>query len=153
VQRLIRNPKDFWSGLIFLAFGLAAIVIARDYSMGSAGRMGPAYFPTMLGGILAVIGLAAVFRSLARTGEAVQKFALKEVTLILLATLLFGFLVRGAGLVVAIVGLVMLSGYASTKFKAGPFLVVAIGMAAFCSLIFVKGLSLPMPIFGSWLGF
>lgn len=149
---LIRNPKDFWSGLIFVSFGLAAVIIGRDYSMGTAGRMGPAYFPTVLGGILTLIGLIAVVRSLVRPGEAIEKFAIKELILILLGVLVFGFIVRGAGLVPAIILLVMLSAYASVKFRVLPSLLLAVGLAVFAVLLFVKALGLPMPVIGPWFG-
>ncbi len=49
---MIRSTKDFWTGLIYLFFGVSAILIARDYGMGTGGKMGPAYFPTILGGLL-----------------------------------------------------------------------------------------------------
>ncbi|OWW22284.1 tripartite tricarboxylate transporter TctB family protein [Noviherbaspirillum denitrificans] len=149
----IRDPKDFWSGVIFIIFGLAAVIIGRDYSMGTAGRMGPAYFPTILGGILALIGLAGVARSMFKSGEGIGRFAVKENVLILVATVLFGVLIRGAGLAIAVIVLVMVSGYASTKFKILPFLAVAVGMAVFTVLVFNVGLGLPMPMFGSWFGF
>ncbi|RJF99400.1 tripartite tricarboxylate transporter TctB family protein [Noviherbaspirillum saxi] len=149
----IRNPKDFWSGAIFIVIGLAGVFIGRDYSMGSAGRMGPAYFPTILGSLLAIIGAIAVVRSLLTSGEAVGKFTIKGMTLVIVSTLLFGILVRGAGLAIAVVLLVMLSGLASIRFKVGPFLIVAVGLAAFSVLVFVKALGLPMPMFGPWLGF
>ena len=44
----IANGKDFWAGLMFVAFGLAFMFVARNYAMGNAVRMGPAYFPTVL---------------------------------------------------------------------------------------------------------
>jgi len=59
----IANGKDFWAGLMFTAFGLGFMIIAQDYAMGTAVRMGPAYFPTALGGILAVLGGVILFRS------------------------------------------------------------------------------------------
>ncbi|WP_151637885.1 tripartite tricarboxylate transporter TctB family protein [Noviherbaspirillum aerium] len=149
----IRNPQDFWSGVIFLVLGLAAVIIGRDYAMGSAGRMGPAYFPTALGGLLAVIGAVSLVRSFIRHGEPIGKFSIKSLLLITVAVLLFGFLMRGAGLILAILVLVMISGYASIKFKALPFFAVAVGMAVFCALVFVVGLGLPMPMFGSWFQF
>ncbi|WP_323745008.1 tripartite tricarboxylate transporter TctB family protein [Noviherbaspirillum malthae] len=149
----IRNPQDFWSGVIFLIFGLAAVIIGNDYAMGSAGRMGPAYFPTALGSLLAVIGAVSLVRSFIRHGEPIGRFAIKNLLLVTAAVLLFGLLMRGAGLLIATVVLVMLSGYASIKFKVLPFLAVAVGMAVFCILVFVVGLGLPMPIFGSWFGF
>jgi hypothetical protein len=58
----ITNGKDFWAGLMFIAFGLAFMIVARDYSMGTAVRMGPAYFPMVLGGIQAVLGAIVLFR-------------------------------------------------------------------------------------------
>lgn len=153
LKSYIRDPKDFWSGIIFLIFGLAAVFIGNDYEMGSAGRMGPAYFPTALGGLLALIGAVGIGRSVIRSGERLGRFAVKELSLVLLATVMFGFLVRGAGLVAATIVLVMVGGYASTKFKVLPFLAVAIGMAVFCALVFVVGLGLPMPVMGPWFGF
>lgn len=149
----IRHPKDFWTGIIFLFIGLAAVVIGRDYTMGTAGRMGPAYFPTVLGGMLALIGLIGVIRSFLRAGEPVGKFYIKEIVLILVAVLLFGFLVRGAGLVPAALVLVLLSAYASPKFTWGASLLLAVGLAVFAVVVFVKLLGLPMPILGPWLGF
>jgi hypothetical protein len=59
----ITNGKDFWAGLMFIAFGLGFMLVARNYAMGNAVRMGPAYFPTVLGGILAVLGAVIFFRS------------------------------------------------------------------------------------------
>jgi hypothetical protein len=153
VPSFIRHPKDFWTGIIFLFFGLAAIVIGRDYPMGTAGRMGPAYFPTVLGALLALIGLIGVIRSFLRPGEAIGKFYIKEIVVILLAVILFGFLMRGAGLVPAALVLVLLSAYASPKFTWGASLLLAIGLAVFAVVVFVKLLGLPMPILGPWLGF
>ena len=65
----IRAPKDFWSGLMFCGFAVAAILAARGYSLGTAGKMGPGYFPLLLGGVLGVLGLILVGRSLALDGE------------------------------------------------------------------------------------
>ncbi len=149
----IRHPKDFWTGIIFLFFGLAAVILGQDYQMGTAARMGPAYFPTILGSLLAVIGAIGVIRSLLRPGEAVGKFYIREIILVLSAVLLFGFLMRGAGLVPAVLVLVLLSAYASPKFTWKPSLLIAGGLALFSTLVFVKLLGLPMPIFGPWLGF
>jgi hypothetical protein len=153
VPSFIRHPKDFWTGIIFLFFGLAAVLIGLEYPMGSAGRMGPAYFPTVLGALLTLIGFIAVVRSFLRPGEAVGKFYVKEIVLILSAVLLFGFLVRGAGLVPAALVLILMSAYASPKFRWGEALLLAVGLTIFALLVFVKLLGLPMPVFGPWFGF
>ncbi|OON62833.1 small permease of tripartite tricarboxylate transporter [Massilia sp. KIM] len=148
----IRHPKDFWTGIIFLFFGLAAVIIGQDYEMGTAGRMGPAYFPTVLGGLLSIIGAIGVIRSFLRPGEAIGRFHIKELVLILAAVMLFGFLVRTAGLVPAAVILIMVSAFASPKFHLGKTIALAAGLALFAVVLFVKLLGLPMPIFGSWFG-
>jgi hypothetical protein len=153
VPSFIRHPKDFWTGIIFLFFGLSAIIIGFDYQMGSAGRMGPAYFPSVLGALLSLVGLIGVIRSFLRAGEPVGKFYIKEIILILLAVLLFGFLMRKAGLVPAALVLVLMSAYASPKFTWGASLLLAIGLAVFAVVVFVKLLGLPMPILGPWFGF
>jgi putative tricarboxylic transport membrane protein len=153
VPSFIRNPQDFWSGVIFIFFGLAAVIIGRDYSMGTAARMGPAYFPTILGGLLATIGAVSVVRSMFMKGEPIGKIAIRDVSIVTLSVILFGVLVRPAGLFISVIVLVMVSGFASSKFKVMRLLAVAIGLAIFSVLVFVKGLGLPMPMFGPWLGF
>ncbi|WP_420476890.1 tripartite tricarboxylate transporter TctB family protein [Noviherbaspirillum sp. ST9] len=153
MSSVIRAPKDFFSGVIFVVAGLAAMIIARDYSMGSAGRMGPAYFPTVLGALLALIGLVAVIRSLLKAGSPVGHLAVREIALVTLSVVVFGLLMRGAGMAVSVMLVILVGGYASIKFKLGPYLLLAVGMAVFCVLVFVKALGLPMPMFGPWLGF
>ncbi len=148
----IRHPKDFWIGIIFIFFGLSAVVIGQDYGMGTAGRMGPAYFPVVLGGLLAVIGAIGVIRSFIRQGEPIGRIHVKELVLILAAVLLFGYLVRNAGLVPAAVVLILVSAFASPKFHLGKTIALAIGLALFAVLLFVKLLGLPMPILGPWFG-
>jgi hypothetical protein len=153
MRKLIRHPKDFWTGIIFLFVGLAAVIIGRDYPMGRAGRMGPAYFPTILGWLLALIGLIGVVRSLLHEGEVIGRFYIKELTLVLAAVVLFAILMRGAGLVPATIVLIVVSAYASTKFRWGEALLLGVGLAAFGVLVFAKLLGLPMAPFGPWLGF
>ena len=148
----IRHPKDFWIGIIFIFFGLSAVVIGQDYGMGTAGRMGPAYFPVVLGGLLTLIGVIGVIRSFIRHGEAIGRIHVKELVLILAAVLLFGYLVRNAGLVPAAIVLIMVSAFASPKFHLGKTIALAIGLALFAVVLFVKLLGLPMPILGPWFG-
>ncbi|MDO9315914.1 MAG: tripartite tricarboxylate transporter TctB family protein [Burkholderiaceae bacterium] len=153
MPHLIKHPKDFWTGVIFLVFGLSAVLIGRDYAMGTAGKMGPAYFPTVLGGLLSVVGGIAVFRSFKRVGEQIERFHLKELFIVLAAVVLFGLLMRGAGLAPAAVVLIMISAYASPQFKWHEALLLALGMAGFAVLVFVKLLGLPLQVFGPWLQF
>jgi hypothetical protein len=151
-MQFMRNPKDFWSGIIYVFIGLAVIVLGRDYGMGTTLRMGPAYFPSVLGAALALIGAISLIRSFLRPGEPVGAFAVKALVLILVGTLLTGFLVRGAGIVVVLPLLVLISAYASSKFRLATIVMLAAGLTVFCALVFVKGLTIPLPIVGPWLG-
>lgn len=149
---MTRNPKDFWTGLLYIFFGASAIIIARDYNMGTAVRMGPAFFPTILGAVLAVIGAIAVIRSFIAPGTPIGGFSFKGLGLVTLSVVVFGFLVRGAGLAVALPLLVIISAYGSTRFRWRTTLIMAAGLTIFCALVFVKGLGIPLPIVGPWLG-
>ncbi|WP_027863951.1 tripartite tricarboxylate transporter TctB family protein [Massilia alkalitolerans] len=153
---IVRHPKNFWIGIIFLCFGIAAIALIGDNEMGSAGRMGPGYFPTVLGGLLSVVGLAGIIRAFigrrSEAHDAIGTFHIKDIVIILGAVILFGILMRGAGLPAAAFVLVMLSSFASKQFSLKGSLLLAVGLAIFSVLLFVKLLGLPMPIVGPWLG-
>ena len=152
MSSLIRHPKNFWLGFIFLAFGIATIVIGQDYEMGTAGRMGPSYFPSVLGGMLSLVGAASLIRSFFRQGEPIGRLYWRELALVLVAVLLFGFLVRDAGLIPATLELIMISSYAGQKFNLKHSIALAIGAALFAVGLFVKLLGLPMPMLGPWFG-
>jgi putative tricarboxylic transport membrane protein len=138
--------------LIYLAVGLSAIYIGRELPMGTALKMGPAYFPAVLGWLLAFIGLISLIRSFLRKGAPIPAFAWRPLLLITGATIVFGLLVRGAGLAIALPVFVMMTSFASKKFRWGPSLALAAGATVFCSLVFVKGLGVPLPLIGRWFG-
>jgi len=149
---MIRSTKDFWAGALYIFFGASAILIGREYGMGTALRMGAAYFPTVLGGLLIFVGGIAVLRAFIVPGTPIGRFAFKGLTLVIASVLLFGLIVRGAGLVVALPLLVMVSASASTRFRWGPTVALAVGLTIFCFLVFLKGLGVPLPLLGPWLG-
>ncbi len=148
----ITNPKDFWAGLIYIGFGVLALWIGADYKFGTAGRMGPGYFPKVLACLLIGFGTASFVRSFFVHGEAIQGIAWKPLLFLLAACALFGILLAPVGLVGALLALCLVSAAASRQFafdwKALAGLVVLI---SFCALVFVKGLGVPMPLLGSWI--
>lgn len=147
----VRSSRDFWAGAIYLGLGLSVVVLGRGYSMGSSARMGPGYFPTILGGILAVFGAIAVARAFIRPGDGVSAIAWKPLSLILGATVLYGLLLERAGLIVALPLLMIVSAMASRHTQANATSLLAlVGILAFCALVFVKGLGVPMPLLGTW---
>jgi hypothetical protein len=147
-----RNPKDLWTGIIYIVVGLAAIIIARDYGMGTPRKMGPAFFPVILSALLIVIGIISLVRSFVRPGTPVGRFTLRGMLLVTGATVLFGVIIRGAGMLIAMPLLVIVSAYASRHFGWRTSILLAIGITAFCILIFLKGLGIPLPIVGVWFG-
>jgi hypothetical protein len=148
----VRHPKDFWAGLIFTASGIAFGILAQDHDMGTATRMGPAYFPTVLAVLLTIIGLATTVRSFVVNGPPLEGFAVKAALLVLGPIVLFGFVLRGVGLAAALLVLAMVSAYASVRFRWRTAVPLAVGLTVFSILVFVIGLGLPIPIVGRWLG-
>ena len=144
---LIKSPKDFWAGVMFVAFGAGMAAIAlNNYQMGSAVRMGPAYFPSVLGGILAVLGLILLVRSFALKGDKVPKIHFRPLALLLLAVLAFGYFLKPLGLLGAIALLVFIGAFGGHEFRWKEVTILYVAMFVFSVLVFVKGLTLPFPI-------
>jgi hypothetical protein len=193
----IKSPKDFWSGLMFIGSGLFFMIWALIYyQMGTAVRMGPAYFPTVLGGLLAVLGLIILAESLMVTPEGEAKLVVpfnivdmaiavaiyvaigflakwigissdwaiilatavvvvltvlyrpdaKGMVLITAATVAYGYLMKPLGLVVATAALVFISAYGGHEFKWKEVAILYVILIIFSVLVFVKGLTLPFPL-------
>ena len=147
----VKSPKDFWAGLMFIAFGLFFMIGARNYRMGSAARMGPAYFPTMLGALMALIGGIVLFRSLVVKGGKVPAIPLRLLSIITLSMIVFGYLLKPIGLVLALVFLVVVSAFAGQEFKIKEVLLLSGVLVILSVLIFVKGLGLPFPLWPAFL--
>jgi Tripartite tricarboxylate transporter TctB family len=148
----IRAPKDFWAGVIYFATGLAGFLIGQEYSFGSGARMGPGYFPSIISCLLIFFGVIAIFRSLMSDGTVISAFAWWAVMLVIGSVVAFALLINTAGLIAAISVLVLLSAAASEKFRfEWKATVGLVGLIAFCSLVFVKGLGVPIHLIGPWL--
>ncbi len=144
----IKNAKDFWSGVLFIACGLFFAGFAQQYGMGTAARMGPAYFPTVLGGLLALLGAIVAFKglSIAVPDSQVDRFYFKPLLLVLGAVVLFGLLLRPAGLLVALAALIIVSSLGSGEFKWREILPLTAGLAALVWVVFIYGLSMTLPV-------
>jgi hypothetical protein len=148
----IKNAKDFWAGLMFLAFGVGFVVVARNYSMGTAVRMGPSYFPTVLGGILALLGVVIFLRSFVIHPEKVGRFHLKPLLIVLVAIVLFALALKPLGLVIATLIVVGVGAFASHEFSLKATIVLAVILAVFAVVVFYYGLGLPFNIWPAALG-
>lgn len=128
-----------------MAFGLAAVIIGRDYPMGTAVRMGPGYFPTILGWILIVMGAILVFRGVVTHGESIGGVAIKAMVLVLGAISFFAGAVDWLGLVVSVAAVVLISSLAN-RFKPVELAGLLLAMLALSVGLFGYGLSLPFKI-------
>ena len=150
---MVRNTRDLISGLIFIGSGAFFVILGQDYTFGSARRMGPGYFPTVLGAILIVLGLLVALRAVKMVQPIEGEWAWKALIINCAALVLFGLIVRGAGLIPAVFLLSLISAWTSSRFRWVPALLLSAGLALFSHLTFVMGLGLPFPAFGSWFGY
>jgi hypothetical protein len=138
------RSKDFYSGLIFIFFGVVALVRARHYPMGTAARMGPGYFPIILGGLLAILGLVIAARALFWVpGEPIRGWAFRPLLLVIGGVLAFALLVQPLGLVLAILTLVVICSLGSWEFRIKELFILSIALAALAIALFVYGLGMP----------
>ena len=150
----IKSPKDFWAGLMFIGVGVFFLLWAgANYQMGTAVRMGPAYFPSVLGGLLAVLGLFVLLEAFTIDGPPVPQMKLRPLIFISIACVIYGYVMKPAGLVVATAALVYISAYGGHEFKWKEVTVLFAILVIFSVLVFVKGLTLPFPLWPEFLGY
>ena len=158
----VKSQTDLWAGLMFMAFGLFFVVVAggspdfldriagqkliAGYQMGSALRMGPAYFPVVLGGMLAVLGLLVLIDSFVEEGPDVPTFNFRPLLLILAGCLAFAYTLKPLGLVGAALLLVFIVAFGGHEFRWREVLILYVVLVVFSVAVFVKALSLPFPI-------
>jgi hypothetical protein len=149
-MQIAKNQKDLLAGLLFVFIGLAIALGTREFELGTARRMGPGYFPAMLSGILVLLGVIISIKSFFGAEERIGKMAWVPLAILVVAVLIFGLTVRGAGLVPATILLAAISLVASVHFKVRTAIVLSVTLALFSWLVFSYGLGLPMPPLGTW---
>jgi len=142
----IRNPKDFYSGLVFIFFGLLAVIISRDYPLGSAMRMGPGYFPAILGGLLTLMGLTIASRALLLSGDGIKAMAFRPLIMVLVSVVAFALLIRPLGLILATLALVVVSSLGGLEFRVREVLLLYVMLAALAVCLFVYSVGLPIKV-------
>jgi hypothetical protein len=153
-MKRVRDPRDFWAGVLFVAVGLAVVALARRHPFGTTAAMGPGYFPTVLGSLLALIGAILAGRSLrpSRAEAALPPFRPRPLVLVLASLVAFGIFLPRLGLVIASMLLVIVSRTATPGFRWLEVVALGAGLTLFCTGIFVWGLDMPMPVWPPFLG-
>jgi Tripartite tricarboxylate transporter TctB family len=149
---MARSPKDVLAGVIFVVFGLGFGFGATAYDIGDPVRMGPGFFPLVVGILLAILGvLIAATRSAEADLEAITAPPWRAVGLILGSLLFFGLTVRGLGLVPSTFVTALLASLASRETRLPMALLLAAALTVVSVAIFVVGLSVRMPLIGPWI--
>lgn len=145
----IKSQRDFASGLLFLSVGAGFAIGATHYAFGQSARPGPGYFPLILGLMLAVLGLAVLFKALtieSEGGDPIGALAWRPLLLILGSVVLFGLLLPKLGLVVTLPLLIIGAGLAGDEFRWRDAILSAVILTGLAWLVFIKGLSLTLPL-------
>jgi Tripartite tricarboxylate transporter TctB family len=142
----LRNNKDFWAGLMLIAIGVASIIIARGYPFGSTMRMGPGYFPSMLGGLLALFGTYVLIIGLRRGEKITVHCSARALIVLPFALVAFGLLMNHAGFIPAMAVLIFGSASAGEDFKFVEVLLLTVILTGLSVAIFIWGLGLPYPL-------
>jgi len=141
-----RNNRDFWAGIMLIGIGAAAMFIARDYRFGSTLRMGPGYFPSVLGGILMLFGIYVLIMGLRSNKKITAKWSVRALIVLPLSIVLFGILMKQAGFIPALVILIFGSSAAGKEFKFIEVLLLTLVLTLLSVAVFIWGLGLPYPL-------
>ena len=159
----IKSKKNLVAGLMFACVGAAFAIGATGYNVGSAARMGPGYFPLMIGVLLTLLGLVVVGGAIGvhadGDGDPIGRIAWKPLGLIIGANVLFGVLLAGVGsigipamgLIVAVYALVIVSCMAGSGFRMKMALTLATVLAVGSYLTFVLGLDLQFQVWPTFI--
>lgn len=143
----LRSNKDFWAGIMLTGIGAASIFIARDYPFGGAMRMGPGYFPTMLGALLLLFGIWVMIVGLRRGEKIAVRCSLRALIVLPLSLVAFGVLMAHAGFIPALALLTFGSALAGRGFKFIEVLLLTAILTGLSVALFIWGLGLPYPLF------
>ena len=158
----IKSQKDFFAGLLYAVIGIAFAWGATTYSIGDGARMGPGYFPLILGIVLALIGVFVMFRALTvetPDGDPIGKWSFKPLIFIILANFLFGILLGGVPslgipslvVIVGIIVITLVAAKAGPEFNLKEVIILAIILAAGSWVVFIWGLNLQMQVWPSFI--
>lgn len=158
----IKSQKDFFSGLLLMAFGVSFASGASSYKIGDAAKMGPGYFPMLVSILLAVLGAIITLQSLViriNNDDKVGKLAWKPLFCIISANLVFGAMLGGLprigippmGMIVAIFALTFIASLAQDAFSLKAVAALASVLSIVSYLVFVVLLKLQLPVWPAFI--
>jgi hypothetical protein len=147
----IKNHRDFWAGVLFIVTGILFMILSRQYQLGTAAKMGPGYFPTILGGLMAFLGLMVMLPSFKGPVVKINRIELRMILLVLFAVAVYALTLPKLGFIVALFLLILISSTASHEFNLKTTLISSVVLLVFSWLVFVKGLELQFPFLPTFL--
>ena len=153
----ILHRKDFWSAVLYITLGLGTVIASLRYEFGGPSNMGPGFFTIILSTILVIIGCIIGGRVLVTLGAGADArlgfINWKALALVTGSTVLFGLLLPYAGVLIALPALMLVGAAASRHFHLELRAIIGmLVLSGTCTLVFVIGLGVPMPLLGSLLG-
>jgi hypothetical protein len=145
----VKSPQDLGAGVVFLLIGFAGLYFGRELNFGTASRMGPGYFPTLLSWLIIAIGLVVGLRGFTVEGPPVERVQLRPILFIIAAILVFGFLIESIGLALTALALTVFAGYARHDVKLGESVALGVALGIFTVVVFVYVLGQALP---AWWG-
>ena len=145
----VKSPQDFGAAVVFMLIGLAGIYFGKDLAFGTAARMGPGYFPTIISFLIVALGVFIGFRALAVDGPAIEALQFRPLVMIIGSILVFGLLIDRFGLAISAVALTLVAACARKNVNLTETLALGAGLALFCIVVFVYALGQPLP---AWWG-
>ena len=143
--------KDFLSGVMFIAFGLTALWFGRHLAMGTTVRMGPGYVPHMLAYIMMALGGIIVVVALLTPGEITEAPKWKPITMVTVGIICFALLFESAGLIPALIVLILIASLGGDEFKITEVLFNMVVLAVLCVVVFKLGLGMNISVIrGVW---
>jgi putative tricarboxylic transport membrane protein len=146
MKRGLLSNRDFWAGLMLMGLGAGAMVVARGYRFGSALRMGPGFFPMILGGIIIAFGICVTAVGIRSQPKIEGHVSSRAIVMLPLSLVLFGGLMQYTGFIPAVVALVFVSAASGREFKWLEVLVLTAVLTVASVGLFIWGLGLPYPL-------
>ena len=142
----LKSSSDLGAGILFVVIPLAFLIAGRNLEHGNLVAMGPGHFPRYVAGLALLIGLVLIGKSIAVENIALPKIAFRPLACVLGSVGIFGFTIDVLGLPLTTVFTIVLASLATPGLKWRRIAVLAVGVATLVSLVFVKGLGLPIPL-------
>lgn len=149
----LRNHRDLWAGLMFAVIGIIFMILSKQYSIGTSAKMGPGYFPMVLGGLMTLFGV--IIAAGAFSGKAqmlkLSPVGWREFILLLVSVIVFAVALPRLGMVISVALLIMIAAVASHEFKLKDTLISIVVLVLLAYGMFVKGLELQFPVWPKFL--